>query len=102
MKTTQNNQNNNFSNIDFSSLFENTSECTKDVPASIENQKGNFISITTKQTVKHAFYSNITYVISGCNKTFDVWINTKHRSTMIYQFKNLIDAVNKVNKLRLI
>ena len=89
------------STIDFSSLFEGIEfNNNNDVIATIENQKGNFITTTTKQTVKHAFYSNVTYVICGCSKNFDVWINTKHRSTMIYQFDDLIDAVNKVNELR--
>ena len=90
--------------IDFTSLFEGIeyNNNNDNSIATVENQKGNFITRTTKQTVKHAFYSNVTYDISGCNISFDVWINTKHRSTMIYQFDNLIDAVNKVNELRVI
>jgi hypothetical protein len=90
-------------NIDFTSLFEGIEyNNNNSSQATIENQKGNLISTTTRQEVKHSFYSNITYVISGYKDNFDVWINTKTSYKMIYQFDNLMDAVNKVNDLRVI
>jgi hypothetical protein len=87
-------------NIDFTSLFQGIELNNNNLSqATIENQKGNLISQTTRQEVKHAYY-NTTYVISGYKNVFDVWINTRTSSKIVYQFNNLIDAVNKVNDLR--
>lgn len=75
----------NFKNIDFSSLFEDVNIVNEDIKASIENQKGNYITNTTKQVVKHSIYRNISYIISGWNNSsrYNVWVNTPNSSKMI-------------------
>lgn len=95
----------NIKDIDFSSLFQEIGVISEiSVPASIENQKGNLISRTTRQEVKHAFYSNFKYTISG--NEFIGYIVWKHYnngiSNRIYICKTLSEAVDKVNELRLI
>lgn len=91
----------NFKNIDFSSLFENVI-VNEDIKASIENQKGNYITNTTKQVVKHSIYGNISYIISGWNNSskYNVWINTPNSSKMILEDITLNEAIEQVNSMR--
>lgn len=93
----------NFKNIDFSSLFEDVNIVNEDINASIENQKGNYITNTTKQVVKHSIYRNISYVISGCNNSsrYNVWENTPNSSKMILEDITLNEAIEQVNLMRI-
>jgi hypothetical protein len=66
------------------------------------NQVSNVISVTTTQTVKHNFYSNITVTISGrynSNKDCSVWVNTGSRMSRKFEALNLDQAIIEANKL---
>jgi hypothetical protein len=67
-----------------------------------ENQKGNNITTTTVQTLKHAIYSNIEVSISGRWNTKNecsVWVNTGSRMTQKFSNLTLDQAIVEANKL---
>ncbi len=65
----------------------------------IENQKENSISRTTKQTVKHFLYSNNEVSISGMDGNHSVWHKQGHRMSQKIDNLNINDAVDFANKL---
>ena len=65
----------------------------------IENQKGNHISNTTNQTIKHFLYSNNEVYISGINGRHSVWHKQGKRMSQKINDLNLSDAVDFANNL---
>jgi hypothetical protein len=65
----------------------------------IENQKGNRISRTTTQTIKHFIYSNNEVTISGMNNKHSVWLKQGTRMSQKVDGLNLVDAVSFANNL---
>ena len=63
----------------------------------IENQKGNNITRTTSQTVKHAMYGNNEVSICGMNGSHTVWHKQGSRITRINDGLNLNDALSFAN-----
>ena len=65
----------------------------------IANQKGNKISRTTVQTVKHFIYRNNEVSISGMNNLHSVWLKQGTRMSQKVNGLNLADAVDFANNL---
>ena len=64
---------------------------------SIDNQKGNKITWTTSQVVKHNLYSNNEVSISGMGGVHTVWHKFGHRITRVNDGLNLNDALSFAN-----
>ena len=63
----------------------------------IENQKGNNITWTTSQVVRHNLYSNNEVSISGMDNVHTVWHKQGSRITRINDGLNLNDAISFAN-----
>jgi|TARA_R110000823_G_scaffold188979_1_gene320920 hypothetical protein len=66
----------------------------------IEGQKGNTISWTTKQVLPHIVYTNYEVEISGYKGSHDVWVNSFNRSSRKFEGLNLEEAIVAANELR--
>jgi hypothetical protein len=66
----------------------------------IEGQKGNTVSWTTRQVLTHIVYSNQEIIISGCKGSHDVWIQSSGSSKRKFQGLTLEEAIVAANKLR--
>jgi len=64
----------------------------------IENQKGNKITWTTSQKVKHNLYSNNEVSISGMGGVHTVWHKQGSRISQKAWGLNLLDAIDFANK----
>ena len=65
---------------------------------SIENQKGNNITRTTSQVVKHTLYGNNEVHISGMDNIHTIWHKQGHRISQKANDLNLIDAIKFANE----
>ena len=64
----------------------------------IANQKGNNITWTTSQKVKHNLYSNNEVSISGMGGVHTVWHKQGHRISQKASGLDLLDAISFANK----
>jgi hypothetical protein len=64
----------------------------------IDNQKGNKITWTTSQVVKHILYSNNEVSISGMGGVHTVWHKCGHRISQKANNLNLQEAVKFANE----
>jgi len=64
-----------------------------------ENQKGNDISRSTKQSLKHIRYSEIEITISGMSGEYSVWVKSGKRMSQRFSELNLDQAIIEANKL---
>ena len=65
---------------------------------SIENQKGNKVTWTTSQVVKHSLYSNNEVSISGMGGVHTVWLKQGSRISQKANDLTLVEAVDFANK----
>ena len=63
----------------------------------IENQKGNNITRTSSQTVKHILYSNNEVSVCGMDNNHTVWHKQGPRITRVNDGLNLNDALSFAN-----
>jgi hypothetical protein len=71
---------------------------TNKMTFTIANQKGNNITWTTSQKVKHNLYSNNEVSISGMGGVHTVWHKFGHRISQKANNLNLQQAVDFANK----
>jgi len=64
----------------------------------IENQKGNKITVTTTQTVRHTLYGNTEVSISGMYGLHTVWLKQGSRVSQKANDLNLEDAILFANE----
>ena len=65
----------------------------------IEGQKGNSISWTTTQKVKHAIFSNVDVTISGMRGNHSVWVRMSKNMKRVADDLSLVDAIEMGNEL---
>jgi len=63
----------------------------------IENQKGNHITRTTSQTVRHTLYGNNEVSVCGMDNIHTVWHKIGSRISRVNDGLNLNDAVSFAN-----
>jgi len=66
----------------------------------IEGQKGNTVTWTTRQVLTHIVYTNQEIIIIGYKGSHDVWIQSSGSSKRKFQGLNLEEAIVAANKLR--
>jgi hypothetical protein len=92
--------------FDYDQFFKDVEEMNLDIKAkeemkfTIEGQKGNTISWTTKQVLPHIVYTSCEVVIIGYKGSHDVWVNSFNRSSRKFEGLNLEEAIVAANELR--